>query len=88
MPPSHYLIVNDVGEFGKNGSMITYFFQKTTFYNNNTKSIKLVSNLEHIKYDDSSIYSLVMLDDFVGSDDSFRDYYNVAREHMTAFAYK
>ncbi|AXB57681.1 phosphoribosyltransferase-like protein [Flavobacterium fluviale] len=86
VPDGHQLIVNDVGEFGKSGSMIAYFFQKTSFYKKNAKSIKLVNNLKDISYDNFSIYSLIMLDDFVGTGDSVKDYFYVSREYMTAFA--
>ncbi|WP_343614104.1 hypothetical protein [Flavobacterium sp.] len=86
IPPGHQVIVNYVGEFGKSGSMITYFFQKTSFYKNNARSLKLISSLEDLSYDVSSIYSLVMLDDFIGSGDSVQDYYNASLQHMTSFS--
>lgn len=81
------LVVNAVGEFGKSGSMIAYFFQKTSFYKDkdNNKSITLVSNLADFDVDGVSTYSIVMLDDFVGSGNSIRDYYNENQEILSNF---
>lgn len=76
IPAGRKVIVNSIGEFGKSGSMITYFFQKTAFYKDkhNNDSIKLFNNLNDVKFDAESEYSLVMLDDFVGSGGSIRKY--------------
>lgn len=83
----HKLIVNSVGEFGKSGSMITYFFQKTSFYKDrhNNKFITLISDLSNIAVDDQFTYSLIMLDDFVGSGNSIKEYYTHNQENLKYF---
>src|SRR5574344_93246 len=71
------LIVGPVGKFGKSGCMITYFFQKTDFYNKNKNKI-LLSQLENIDVkkdlDKNLNYKLVLLDDFIGSGKSIKEY--------------
>jgi len=70
-----FLIIHPVGKFGKSGSMITYFFQKTNFYNNYKSKINMSPVLNNITYKKNINYTLVLLDDFVGSGNSIDKYY-------------
>lgn len=82
-----HLFVNAVGAFGKSGSMIAYFFQKTTFYKNrkNTEHITLIDDPSSIKIDLSKQNSLILIDDFVGSGRSIREYFTTHAEKMSEF---
>lgn len=42
------IVVHPIGKFGKSGSMISYFFQKTTFFRDNKKHILLLSSLDEL----------------------------------------
>lgn len=71
------IIVNPIGEFGKSGSMVTYFFQKTTFFKNrrNKSKIDLLQTLDNFKFIKDKNYTLVLLDDFVGSGKTIETYF-------------
>lgn len=71
------IIVLPTGEFGKSGSMVTYFFQKTTFYKkrSNKSKIELLPSLENIEFLKDMKYTLVLLDDFVGSGNTIETFY-------------
>ena len=66
------LIVHPIGEFGKSGSIITYLFQKTTFYKNNYKKITLLPNIDDFESNEELNYSLILIDDFIGSGCKFQ----------------
>ena len=71
------IIVNSIGEFGKSGSMVTYFLQKTQFHKtkrNNSKTT-LLQSLESFEFEKDKKYTLVLLDDFVGSGNTIETYY-------------
>src|SRR5690606_32236323 len=55
------------------GSMISYFFQKTNVSKN--KRIHFKSCLDNIE-DSSTPYSLVIIDDFIGTGSSFISFFN------------
>ncbi|MGJ1501412.1 phosphoribosyltransferase-like protein [Sphingobacterium multivorum] len=82
-----HLFVNAVGAFGKSGSMIAYFFQKTTFYKNrkNTKNITLIDDPTAIDIDLSKQNSLILIDDFVGSGRSIREYIELHKDKIKVF---
>ncbi|OFX69088.1 MAG: hypothetical protein A2X12_05035 [Bacteroidetes bacterium GWE2_29_8] len=69
------IIVNPIGEFGKSGSMVTYFFQKTQFFKRHNSKIELLPTLDNIKFVKDKKYTLVLLDDFVGSGNTIETYY-------------
>ena len=73
IPATHQIIVIPLGKFGKSGSMISYFFQKTNASKN--KRIHLKSSLGKIE-SRSCPYSLVIIDDFIGTGSSFVSFYN------------
>jgi hypothetical protein len=79
------IIVNAVGDFGKSGSMIAYFFQKTSFYKSpaNKGRITIIDNLKDVEFDDVSKYSVVLLDDFVGSGNTIEKYYLKNAAYLT-----
>lgn len=70
------LVIHPVGKFGKSGSMIAYFFQKTNFYKTFKNRISLLASLENFIPIADTKYSLALLDDFVGSGKTINDYYN------------
>ncbi len=70
-----HLVIHPIGEFGKSGSMITYLFQKTEFYKNNKDSIILQPTINNFEFKEELNYSLILLDDFVGSGDTIKNYY-------------
>ncbi len=61
------LVIHPVGEFGKSGSMIAYFFQKIAFYKRYHNRIILAPDLVNFKCLPKFQYHLILLDDFVGS---------------------
>jgi hypothetical protein len=71
------IIVNPIGEFGKSGSMVSYFFQRTTFFKNRSNKSKtaLLPILDQFEFKKGKKYSLVLLDDFVGSGNTIESYY-------------
>lgn len=71
------IIVNPIGDFGKSGSMITYFFQKTSFYKNrkNQGKTKLLASVDKIDYKLNKEYTLILLDDFIGSGNTIEEYF-------------
>lgn len=73
IPSTNQIIVIPLGKFGKSGSMISYFFQKTSASKN--KRIHLKSSLDNIE-DIRSPYSLVIIDDFIGTGSSFVTFFN------------
>ncbi len=68
------IIVNPVGKFGKSGSMISYYFQKTNFYKKNQSKIILTSSLVDLAFEEGYTYHLVLIDDFIGSGKSVETY--------------
>lgn len=68
------IIVNPIGKFGKSGSMISYYFQKTDFYRNHKKNIALVASLSNLTLDKNNNNYLVLIDDFIGSGKSVEKY--------------
>ncbi len=72
------LIVLPVGDFGKSGSMIAYYFQKTPFYKRfkDSPKVQLVSHLNSSHFEDGYDYILVLIDDFAGSGGSIRKFYD------------
>lgn len=70
---TNQIIVIPLGKFGKSGSMISYFFQKTNASKN--KRIHLKSSLDNIE-DIRSPYSLIIIDDFIGTGSSFVTFFN------------
>lgn len=72
------IIVHPIGDFGKSGSLITYFFQKTAFYKNrnNQSKIKLLPTLNNFETQTGLKYTLVLLDDFIGSGKTLKTFYD------------
>lgn len=73
MPKNNQIIVTPLGKFGKSGSMISYFLQKTGITKNNR--IHLKSSLDNIE-DIESPYCLVIIDDFIGTGSSFVSFFD------------
>jgi len=73
IPATNQIIVIPLGKFGKSGSMVSYFFQKTNVSRN--KRIHLKSSLDNIE-DISKPYSFVIIDDFIGTGSSFVSFFN------------
>ncbi|MCK0148319.1 hypothetical protein MWU78_21935 [Arenibacter sp. F26102] len=71
------VIVLPVGDFGKSGSMITYFFQKTDFHRKmkSSQKLDLVSFLDDFIFEIGKKYYLVLIDDFTGSGKSIETFY-------------
>lgn len=69
------IIINPIGNFGKSGSMVTYFFQKTDFHRKHSKKIKMLPTIENFTAKADENYMLVLLDDFVGSGNSVKTYF-------------
>ncbi len=69
------IIVHPVGRFGKSGSMISYFFQKTEFYRKHRKRIILTPDLKSFFKNDKTQDILVLLDDFVGTGKTIEGYF-------------
>lgn len=72
------IVVLPVGNFGKSGSMISYFFQKTTFFNRykNSPKVQLISHISKEIFESGKRYKLVLIDDFAGSGQSIETFYN------------
>lgn len=68
------ITVIPLGNFGKSGSMISYFFQKTKAYKD--KRIHLKSSLDSSEYIDNHCHRLVIIDDFIGTGLSFIEFFN------------
>ena len=75
MQENEVLIINPIGNFGKSGSMVTYFFQKTDFYRKNKRRVLMIPTIDLVSFEETIMYSLVLLDDFVGSGNSVKTYY-------------
>lgn len=71
------IIVIPIGEFGKSGSMVSYFFQKTEFYKNrsNNSKIDLLPTLNNYLFNKDKNYTLVLLDDFIGTGKTINTYF-------------
>jgi hypothetical protein len=69
------IIINPIGNFGKSGSMVTYFFQKTDFHRKHKRKIMMLPTITNFTAEAGKIYSLVLLDDFVGSGNSVKTYF-------------
>lgn len=71
------IIVLPVGDFGKSGSMIAYFFQKTSFFGKykNSPKVQLVSHLSDNLFENGFNYKLVLIDDFAGSGQSINTFF-------------
>ncbi|WP_067028989.1 hypothetical protein [Allomuricauda sp. CP2A] len=71
------ILILPVGDFGKSGSMIAYFVQKTNFHGRmkNSNKLKLVAHLDESIFGKDQIY-LVLIDDFAGSGKSIETFYN------------
>ena len=71
------IIVLPVGDFGKSGSMIAYFFQKTPFFRRyqDSPKVQLVSHLNNTEFEVGFDYILVLIDDFAGSGQSIKTFY-------------
>ncbi|WP_239780241.1 phosphoribosyltransferase-like protein [Tenacibaculum finnmarkense] len=76
LKPNDRIIINPIGNFGKSGSMVTYFFQKTDFYRKKRNKIKMLPSIEDLIIEDDKNYTLVLLDDFVGSGNSVKEYFD------------
>jgi hypothetical protein len=73
IPAKDHIIVIPLGKFGKSGSMISYFLQKTGITKSNR--IHLKSSLECIEGIESPYY-IVIIDDFIGTGASFVSFFN------------
>ncbi len=71
------IIVFPIGDFGKSGSMIAYFFQKTDFHKKmkRSKKLNLVAHLDDSIFETGKRYYLVLIDDFTGSGKSIETFY-------------
>lgn len=69
------IIVHPVGKFGKSGSIISYFFQKTDFYRKYKKRILLTPDIGGFNKNVNSQDVLVLIDDFVGTGKTIENYY-------------
>jgi hypothetical protein len=69
------LIIHPVGNFGKSGSMVTYFFQKTDYYHKNRSKVLMLPVLENYSYEVDKSYKLILLDDFIGSGNTVIKYF-------------
>ena len=69
------LIIHPVGKFGKSGSMVAYFFQKTNFFKTHKNRISLLASLDNLQLIPEIKYTLVLLDDFVGSGKTIETYF-------------
>ncbi len=74
------IIVLPVGEFGKSGTLLTYYFKKTPSYSNNKSLFKIIENQRQIKaqikqnlIQNDTLF--VLLDDFLGSGKSVYKFY-------------
>ena len=74
--PNERIVVCPIGKFGKSGSMVSYFFQKTSFFRKNAKKILLLSSLKEIKIAEDFEYQLVLIDDFIGTGGSVEEFHN------------
>ncbi|MGO3707378.1 MAG: phosphoribosyltransferase-like protein [Mesonia hippocampi] len=75
LKPNDVLIINPIGNFGKSGSMVTYFFQKTDFHRKHKNKVKMLPTVNNFKPESNKNYFLVLLDDFVGSGNSVKTYF-------------
>lgn len=75
LKPNDVLIINPIGNFGKSGSMVTYFFQKTDFYRRHKNKVKMLPTVNNFKPENNKNYFLVLLDDFIGSGNSVKTYF-------------
>ena len=73
IPTNNQIIVLPLGKFGKSGSMVSYFLQKTGITKKNR--IHLKSSLDNIDGINSPL-SLVIIDDFIGTGSSFETFFN------------
>jgi hypothetical protein len=70
------VIIHPIGEFGKSGSLISYFVQKTNFFQKNRKKIILTSSINNSLLEAGKVYDIVLIDDFIGTGKTIIDYYN------------
>jgi hypothetical protein len=89
--PTAPIIVNSIGEYGKSGTMLIYYFKKTPVYQNNKGRISFYENaivFEQKRKDDlvSPNSTIIFLDDFLGSGKSFYDYYKLSvKPHIQGY---
>ena len=80
------IVVNPIGKFGKSGSMITYFLQKTQLYKSNKKKIILSPSLIDLEFKKDLSYFLVLVDDFVGTGESVETHFQeVVKPYKNSF---
>lgn len=85
---SNLIIVIQVGDQGKSGSMMSYFFQKTQFFKNNKNKIKILPNFNELdEYVDFNTH-IILIDDFVGSGKTIGTFFlKHVQQHRSKFKY-
>ena len=76
--PTDKIVIHPVAEFGKSGTLMSYYIRKTPAYNNHKNRIVFFSHYDNFKYklkDQKSDITIVFIDDFSGSGKQFNNYY-------------
>ncbi len=69
------LVIHPVGNFGKSGSMVSYFLQKTDYHKSNKVKIQFSPDLNTFSFKEGKNYKLLLIDDFVGSGNTIDKYF-------------
>ena len=76
--PTDKIVIHPVAEFGKSGTLMSYYIRKTPAYNNHKNRIVFFFHYDNFKYklkDQKSDITIVFIDDFSGSGKQFNNYY-------------
>lgn len=74
--PHKIINVSFLGEFGKSGTHLMYYFKKSPSYKNNPSQFKILTHLRkiHTKIKNDNI--LLLIDDFIGTGESAKNFFN------------
>jgi len=64
-----------ISDFGKSGTMIIYFIQKTSTFKKNKNRIKLISDINQHEQNVGELSILLLVDDFIGSGQTVKEFY-------------
>lgn len=76
--PSVKVIIHPVSDYGKSGTLMSYYLKKTPSYSKNKDRITFFSHYDNFKYKlkgNNSSKIIIFIDDFSGSGKQFNNYY-------------
>lgn len=74
--PDKTIYVSFLGEFGKSGSHLIYYFKKSPTYKNNDLKFKILQHLRKIHTKIKNDDVLLLIDDFIGTGESVTKFFN------------